>query len=228
MVEHGVIISNVIANGGCPCPGHRGHRARSQRHGPALLLQRDRVRRRSCTRTSSSSGVAATASAARRPSRTWRLDRPRDPPIGGSGPTRFGNTRRAAEQRDQPASPLLRSARIAQAHCVQPPGIPRLLGQARQPHERRSLYRTRRCGVGRPHGPRRCCFGLNCERVRGQVAHACSGRAPGASTGDWLTLAPPPVPEARTSSSVMTAVRPGRASVLQLIAEEVAPQLLQG
>ena len=21
MVEHGVIISNVIANGGCPCPG---------------------------------------------------------------------------------------------------------------------------------------------------------------------------------------------------------------
>jgi hypothetical protein len=54
------------------------------------------------------------------------------------------------------------------------------------------------------------------------------GRAPGASTGDWLTLAPPSVPEARTPSSVMTAVRPGRASVLRLIADEVAPQLLQG
>jgi hypothetical protein len=32
----------------------------------------------------------------------------------------------------------------------------------------------------------------------------------------------------RSADVVMTAVRPGRASVLQLIAEEVAPQLLQG
>ena len=52
MVEHGVIISNVIANGGCPCPGHRRRRARRQRHVLHLStthrLRWDGVRSRVC------------------------------------------------------------------------------------------------------------------------------------------------------------------------------------
>ena len=41
MVEHGVIIRNVIANGGCPCPGIGDPCAQRDRHRPAFLLQRD-------------------------------------------------------------------------------------------------------------------------------------------------------------------------------------------
>jgi hypothetical protein len=75
------------------------------------------------------------------------------------------------------------------------------------------------------------------HRQTGRLAEVVRKRAPWALARDepqaprlaiGVTLAPPPVPEAWTSSSVMTAVRPGRASVLQLIAEEVAPQLLEG
>src|SRR3954464_2710088 len=38
MVEHGVIISHVIANGGCPCPGIGDAAPRGSGHGPPPLV----------------------------------------------------------------------------------------------------------------------------------------------------------------------------------------------
>ena len=45
MVEHGVIISHVIANGGFSVPRDRGRRAGAQRHDPAPRLQPHRLPR---------------------------------------------------------------------------------------------------------------------------------------------------------------------------------------